>query len=203
MLVLSYLFTGTVTHLFMAALPYYSAYVFDRVGLTAVFMAAFLVPALVASPLWLRANKRGLTKQKGLLISQSMFVIGSLGLAAGSILGLAASVAIVLMMGVAFAGLQLFAFSMVPDVARAASADGSTAAAYTGVWTATEATGTAIGPYVYSMVLAIGGFAASSGGQTVTQSSSAMTALVVGFTAVPAILMVVAMAFQRRYRLQP
>ena len=30
-----------------------------------------------------------------------------------------------------------------------------------------------------------------------------MTALVVGFTAVPALLMVVAMAFQRRYRLQP
>ena len=203
MLVLSYLFTGTVTHLFMAALPYYSAYVFDRVGLTAVFMAAFLVPALIASPLWLRANKRGLTKQKGLLISQSMFVIGSLALAAGSILGLAATVAIVLMMGVAFAGLQLFAFSMVPDVARAASADGSTAASYTGVWTATEATGTAIGPYVYSMVLAIGGFAASSGGQNVTQSSSAMTALVVGFTAVPALLMMVAMVFQRRYRLQP
>jgi Na+/melibiose symporter-like transporter len=203
MLVLSYLFTGTVTHLFMAALPYYSAYVFDRVGLTAVFMAAFLVPALVASPLWLRANKRGLTKQKGLLTSQTMFVLGSLALAAGSILGLAATVAIVLMMGVAFAGLQLFAFSMVPDVARAANADGSTGASYTGVWTATEATGTAIGPYVYSMVLAIGGFAASSGGQTATQSSSAMTALIAGFTIVPAVLMIVAMAFQRRYRLNP
>ena len=79
----------------------------------------------------------------------------------------------------------------------------ATAASYTGVWTATEATGTAIGPYVYSMVLAIGGFAASSGGQNVTQSSSAMTALVVGFTAVPALLMMVAMVFQRRYRLQP
>ena len=71
------------------------------------------------------------------------------------------------------------------------------------MWTATEATGTAIGPYVYSMILAIGGFAASSAGETVTQTDSAMTALVVGFTAVPALLMVVAMAFQRRYRLQP
>jgi Na+/melibiose symporter-like transporter len=44
MLVLSYLFTGTVTHLFMAGVPYYARYVFDNVGLTAAFMGAFLAP---------------------------------------------------------------------------------------------------------------------------------------------------------------
>jgi Na+/melibiose symporter-like transporter len=122
-------------------------------------------------------------------------------MAAGPLLGLAVTTLIVATLGVAFAGLQLFAFSMVPDVVRASSADGSKAASYTGVWTATEATGTAIGPYVYSAVLAIGGFVASSAGQDVVQSDSAMTALVIGFTAVPAVLMLVAMSFQRRYRL--
>ena len=122
-------------------------------------------------------------------------------LAVGPMLGLALTILIVATLGVAFAGLQLFAFSMVPDVVRSASADGSKAASYTGVWTATEATGTAIGPYVYSAVLAVGGFAASAGGQDVVQSGSAMTALVIGFTVVPAVLMVIAMAFQRRYTL--
>ncbi|MEZ5184883.1 MAG: MFS transporter [Candidatus Nanopelagicales bacterium] len=200
MLVLSYLFTGTVTHLFMAGVPYYAEYVFGNVGLTALFMGSFLAPAIIASPVWLRVSKR-IGKQRGLLISQSMFIVGSLSLAAGSVLGLAVTTVVVAMLGTAFAGLQLFAFSMVPDVVRAASADGSKAASYTGVWTATEATGTAVGPYVYSAVLAIGGFAASAAGQDVTQTSSAMTALVIGFTAVPAVLMGVAMLFQRRYRL--
>jgi Na+/melibiose symporter-like transporter len=200
MLVLSYLFTGTVTHLFMAGVPFYAEYVFGNVGLTAVFMGAFLAPAILASPVWLRVSKR-IGKQRGLLISQTMFIVGSLLMAAGPLLGLAVTTLIVATLGVAFAGLQLFAFSMVPDVVRASSADGSKAASYTGVWTATEATGTAIGPYVYSAVLAIGGFVASSAGQDVVQSDSAMTALVIGFTAVPAVLMLVAMSFQRRYRL--
>ena len=200
MLVLSYLFTGTVTHLFMAGVPYYARYVFDNVGLTAAFMGAFLAPAILASPVWLRVSKR-IGKQRGLLISQSMFIAGSLLLAVGPMLGLALTILIVATLGVAFAGLQLFAFSMVPDVVRSASADGSKAASYTGVWTATEATGTAIGPYVYSAVLAIGGFAASAAGQDVVQSGSAMTALVVGFTVVPAVLMVIAMTFQWRYTL--
>ena len=200
MLVLSYLFTGTVTHLFMAGVPYYAEYVFGSVGLTALFMGAFLAPALLATPVWLRVSRRT-GKQKGLLISQSIFIVGSLSLAAGSVLGVAVTTVVVAMLGIAFAGLQLFAFSMVPDVVRAASADGSKAASYTGVWTATEATGTAIGPYVYSAVLAIGGFAASAAGQQVQQSDSALTALVLGFTVVPAVLMVVAISFQRRYRL--
>ena len=58
MLVLSYLFTGTVTHLFMAGVPYYARYVFDNVGLTAAFMGAFLALAILASPVWLRVSKR-------------------------------------------------------------------------------------------------------------------------------------------------
>ena len=70
MLVLSYLFTGTVTHLFMAGVPYYAEYVFGSVGLTALFMGAFLAPALLATPVWLRVSRRT-GKKKGLLISPS------------------------------------------------------------------------------------------------------------------------------------
>ncbi|MFN8125947.1 MAG: MFS transporter [Candidatus Nanopelagicales bacterium] len=201
MLVLSYLFTGTVTHLFMAGVPYYAEYVFGNVGLTALFMGSFLAPAILASPMWLRVSKR-VGKQRGLLISQLMFIVGSLALAAGAVLGLAVTTLVVVLLGVAFAGLQLFAFSMVPDVVRAASADGSKAASYTGVWTATEATGTAIGPYIYMLVLGLGGFVASTAANPVVQSQSAQNALVLGFTVVPAVLMAVAMLFQRRYSLE-
>ncbi|WP_435842843.1 SDR family NAD(P)-dependent oxidoreductase [Streptomyces filamentosus] len=205
--VLSYLFTGTTTHLFLAALPYVTAYVFDDTRLTALFMGLFLAPALFASPLWTAWSRR-FGKQRGLLLSQGVFAAGSLALLVGALLGGTAGVAVaavvVMVMGVAFAGLQLFAFSMVPDAVAAAGAAGSSkAGAYTGVWTATEATGTAIGPYLYSAVLALGGFVSRTAAEPVAQSGTALGALLVGFTVVPAVLMAVALGFQRRYTLDP
>lgn len=197
-LVLSYLFTGTTTHLVLAAVPFYAQYVLEDTGLTAVLMGAFLGPAVFASPLWLKVSRR-IGKQRGLLLSQAMFVVGSAVLAGGERLGVPVTVAVVVLLGISFAGLQLFAFSMVPDAVAAAERRGSSrAGAYTGVWTATEAVGTAIGPYVYSGVLAVGGFVATVGGETVAQSDRALTAVLVGFTVVPAVLMVVALSFQRR-----
>ncbi|WP_246212222.1 MFS transporter [Streptomyces abyssomicinicus] len=204
-LVLSYLFTGTTTHLFLAALPYFTEYVFENSGLTALLMGLFLAPALFAGPLWTAWSRR-FGKQRGLLLSQAAFAAGSLALLLGAVLGGAPGVAVtavvVMVMGIAFAGLQLFAFSMVPDVVAAAEASGSAkAGAYTGMWTATEATGTAVGPYLYSAVLALGGFVSSTAGEHVTQPGSATTALLAGFTAVPAALMAAALWFQRRYTL--
>lgn len=200
-LVLSYLFTVTTTHLFMAGLPFYSQYVFGKAALTSVFMGAFLAPALLAGPVWMLISRR-IGKQRGLLISQGIFVVGSAALLLGAVLGLAASVGIVVVLGVAFAGLQLFAFSMVPDAVAAAHARGaSRAGSYTGVWTATEASGTAIGPYLYAGVLAIGGFVSVTAGQQVQQSDTALSAVLLGFTIVPAALMVIAALFQGRYRL--
>ncbi|BEL04845.1 MFS transporter [Actinoplanes sichuanensis] len=198
-LVLSYLFTGTTTHLFLAALPFYTEYVFENTKLTAVFMGAFLGPAVIAGPVWARVSRR-IGKQRGLLVSQGVFVAGSLAPLSGY--GLVPAVIMVVALGVAFAGLQLFAFSMVPDaVAAAAVQDTTRAGAYTGVWTATEATGTAIGPYLYAAVLAAGGFLATTDGQAVAQPSSARTALLLGFTVVPAALMAVALFFQLRWTL--
>lgn len=201
LLVLSYLFTGTTTHLFLAAVPFYTQYVFGAPGLTSLFMGAFLAPAVVAGPMWLAVSRR-LGKQRGLLLSQLIFIVGSLALAAGGTLGVAVTTAVIVLLGTSFAGLQLFAFSMLPDAVAVAERGGSSrAGAYTGVWTATEATGTAIGPYLYSAVLAIGGFVSTTAGHEVVQSAVAQTALVVGITVVPAVLMVVAIAVQARCRL--
>ncbi|WP_406088873.1 MFS transporter [Streptomyces sp. NBC_01013] len=204
-LVLSYLFTGTTTHLFLAALPYVTAYLFDDPRLTALFMGLFLAPALFAGPVW-TAWSRQTGKQRGLLRAQGMFAAGSLALLPATSLDgaprAAVTAGVVMAMGVAFAGLQLFAFSMVPDAVAAAEAAGSSkAGAYTGVWTATEATGTAIGPYLYSAVLALGGFVSSTAAAPAAQSGTALGALLAGFTVLPAALMAVALWFQRRYTL--
>ncbi|MEV4258282.1 MFS transporter [Spirillospora sp. NPDC049652] len=204
-LVLSYLFTGTTTHLFLAALPYVTEYLFDDSKLTALFMGLFLGPALFAGPVWTAWSRR-VGKQRGLLVSQSVFGLGALALLPSAALdgtpGIATTAVVVMAMGIAFSGLQLFAFSMLPDAVAAAEAAGSSkAGAYTGVWTATEATGTAVGPYVYSAVLAMGGFVSSTTDEHVDQSGTALTALRVGITVVPAVLMAAALWFQRRYTL--
>ena len=197
-LALSYLFTGTTTHLFLAGVPFYAAYVFGHSGLTAAFMGGFLAPAVIAGPLWLRVSRR-IGKQRGLLTCQGVFVAGSLALLVGKAAGVAATLAVVVVLGTAFAGLQLFAFSMLPDAVAAAGQRGSAlAGAYTGVWTAVDAAGTAVGPYLYSAVLAVGGFVSTTEGHAVAQSHTALTALLVGFTTVPAVLMAAAVVFQRR-----
>ncbi|RKE23328.1 MFS transporter [Streptomyces sp. TLI_171] len=203
-LVLSYLFTGATTHLFLAALPYVTEYVFHDAKLTALFMGLFLAPAIFAGPAWTAWSRRpGNGKQRGLLLSQAVFAAGSLALLAAAALDgtarVAVTAAVVTAMGVAFSGLQLFAFSMLPDAVAAAETDGgSKAGAYTGVWTATEATGTAVGPYLYSTVLALGGFVSSTGDEHAAQSGTALTALLLGFTVLPAVLMATALRFQRR-----
>ncbi|MGW4084994.1 MFS transporter [Streptomyces sp. NPDC004822] len=199
-LVSCYLLVSTTTHLVLAGLPYYARHELGRPGFTTVLMAAFVAPALLTTPLWFRLS-RSWGKQRCLLLCQGFFVAGALGLAAGKAAGPVVPVLCTLVLGVCFAGLQLFPFSMVPDTVRAVGGESERTGAYTGVWTATEATGAAAGPYLYSAALAVGGYAAARAGEEVTQSGGAHTAILLGFTLLPALLMTAALAVQSRYRL--
>ncbi|WP_422748404.1 MFS transporter [Micromonospora sp. WMMD1219] len=198
-LVGAYLAMSTTTHLVLAGVPYYAEYELGRPGLTTVLVAAFVAPALLVTPGWLAVARR-IGKQRALLAGQAAFAAGSLVLAIGRPAGLPVLVAAVAVLGVAFAGMQLLPFSMLPDVIRAAGGT-ERAGTYTGVWTATEATGAALGPYAYALCLAAGGFVASTAGQTVTQSPAALDALRYGFGLLPAAVMVVAVLLQRCYTL--
>ncbi|MDO3705751.1 MFS transporter [Micromonospora sp. C28SCA-DRY-2] len=197
-LVAAYLAMSTTTHLVLAGVPYYAEYELGRAGLTTVLVAAFVAPALLVTPAWLAVARR-VGKQRALLAAQGAFAAGSLVLAVGRPAGLPLLVGAVAVLGVAFAGMQLLPFSMVPDVIRAGAGVG--AGTYTGVWTATEATGAALGPYLYALCLAGGGFVASAAGETVVQPDSALAAVRYGFGLLPAAAMLVAMLLQRRYTL--
>lgn len=70
---------------------------------------------------------------------------------------------------------------------RARSSGANRTGVFTGVWTAGETLGLALGTGLYALVLATGGYGASRAG-AVTQPPSAVTAALVGFTAVPAVL---------------
>ncbi|MCX4472386.1 MFS transporter [Micromonospora sp. NBC_01655] len=197
-LVIAYLAMSTTTHLVLAGVPYYAEYELGRPALTTVLVAAFVAPALLVTPGWLAVARR-VGKQRALLAAQGGFAAGSLVLAVGRPAGLPVLVAAVAVLGVSFAGMQLLPFAMVPDVIRAAGATG--AGTYTGVWTATEATGAALGPYAYALCLAGGGFVASAGGDQVAQPDAALAAIRYGFGLLPAALMLAAVLAQRRYTL--
>ncbi|MDM4719204.1 MFS transporter [Micromonospora sp. WMMA1363] len=198
-LVGAYLAMSTTTHLVLAGVPYYAEYVLGRPNLTVVLVAAFVAPALLVTPAWL-AMARLTGKQRALLTAQGAFASGSLVLAVGAPAGLPVLVTAVAVLGVAFAGMQLLPFSMVPDVIRSAGGQAG-AGTYTGVWTATEATGAALGPWAYALCLAAGGFVASTAGAAVTQPAAALDAIRWGFGLLPAALMLVAVLLQRRYTL--
>jgi Na+/melibiose symporter-like transporter len=105
--------------------------------------------------------------------------------------------------GIGYAGLQLFPLAMLPDTIQADSLrTGRTrSGAFTGVWTAGETLGFALGPALFSFVLALGGFISSTSGVEVDQPTSATNAIAIGFGLVPALLMLASLPVLRRYRL--
>ncbi|TNH26850.1 MFS transporter [Micromonospora orduensis] len=203
-LVAAYLAMSTTTHLVLAGVPYYAEYELRAPGLTTVLVAAFVAPALLVTPGWLVLARR-VGKQRALLGAQGAFAVGSLVLAVGRPAGLVVLIGAVAVLGVAFAGMQLLPFSMLPDVIRAATAatadTGTGAGTYTGVWTATEATGAALGPYAYALCLTVGGFVASTAGESPVQPDAALAAVRYGFGLLPAVTMLAAVLLQRRYTL--
>ncbi|MFY4718371.1 hypothetical protein [Streptomyces sp. LaBMicrA B280] len=138
-------------------------------GHTAALMGAFLAPATVTGPGWLRVSRR-IGKQNGPLLSQAVFVAGS--------------------------------YAPAPTRRRPPRRVAAPARAPTpGCGTATEAAGTALGAYAHATVLALGGFVSTTEGRSVRQPHAAHLGLPLGGTTVPAVLMAVAMACQRRCRL--
>lgn len=170
----------------LAGVDYFARLVLgDRSAQTALF-AAFVGPALLVMPLWQRVGRR-VGKRTGLVVASALFAVAAAGLGAAGVLPGAAVVAVMAVAGVGYAGMQVFPMAMLPDVIS--SVDGRRAGLFSGVWTAGETLGLALGPGAYGVVLAVGGYAASTSGD-VTQTSGAVLAALVGFTALPALLAV-------------
>lgn len=69
-----------------------------------------------------------------------------------------------------------------------------------GLWTAGETTGLALGPAVVLLMLALGGFRSSTADQVVTQPGSALALIVLAFSLIPALLVGASLLILRRYR---
>jgi GPH family glycoside/pentoside/hexuronide:cation symporter len=187
----------------LAAIPYYARYVLDRDGFASVLFACFVGPALLVTPLWLRAEaRRG--KRWCLVAASWLFAAAAVVAAPGWLAPVLPTVGF-FVCGIAYAGLQVFAYSMLTDTLaeRSSHGDSTRAGLLAGLWTASETAMFAVGPGVVAAVLAVAGFVSSSGDETVTQPGRAIVAIALATGVLPALLVAASTRRFARYDDEP
>jgi Na+/melibiose symporter-like transporter len=170
----------------LAAIPYYARYVLDREGFASVLFAGFVGPALLVTPLWRRAEAR--RGKRWCLVAASWLFAAAAVVAAPGVLAPVLPTAGFFVCGIAYAGLQVFAYSMLTDTLAERSAESTRAGLLAGLWTASETAMYAVGPGVVAAVLAVAGFVSSSGDETVAQPGRALVAIALATGVLPALL---------------
>ncbi|UFN43708.1 MFS transporter [Nocardioides okcheonensis] len=201
LLLTTFVVQALATGCMLAGVDYLAGDVLGSAGASTVLFVCFVGPALLLTPAWAALGTR-IGKRRG-------YAIASVVLAAGALLAVTARVAppavvfaATALVGVGYAGCQVFPMAMLPDAAAVDSArtGENRTGVYTGVWTAGETLGLALGPAVFAVVLALGGYL-SSEGRELDQPDSALTAITLGFSVLPAALTLLSLWWLRQYTL--
>lgn len=199
-LLLTFVVQALATGAMLAGVDYLARSALRRPGASTLLFVCFVAPAILVTPLWQKAAGR-LGKRAAYVVSSLLMLVGALAVrvAFPSLVALAVAVAVV---GIGYAGCQMLPMAMIPDVAAedAQRSGENRVGLFTGVWTAGETLGLALGPGLYAVVLALGGYVSSTSGDLV-QSDRAVSAIVLGFTVVPAVLIAASLVPLGRYRL--
>ncbi|MBM7775672.1 Na+/melibiose symporter-like transporter [Actinokineospora baliensis] len=175
----------------LAGVDYLSRVVLNDPGAQTPLFAAFVAPALLVMPLWQRvAHHWG--KRRGYQLATVLFAASIAAVA--FVPPMAVLVALVALTGIGYAGLQVFPMAMLPDIITAEEHRTNTTQAglLSGIWTAGETLGLALGPGLFGLLLALGDY---TPGGVVDQPASAHLAITLGFTVVPAVLALAALPF--------
>ncbi|GID26372.1 MFS transporter [Paractinoplanes brasiliensis] len=185
----------------LAGVQYFADHVVERDSGATFLFAAFVGPALLVMPLWTRVGRR-LGKPASLAVGSLLFAAGALALLSAPALPPVAVYLVVAVIGVGYAGQQVFAMAMLPDcIAYDTERTGRRqAGVFTGLWTAGETLGLALGPGLYALILQLFGYVSSSTGEAARQDDTARLGVLLGFTVVPALLVGVAVVLLRAYR---
>ncbi|WP_431895066.1 MFS transporter [Nonomuraea sp. bgisy101] len=173
----------------LAGAPYVAAHRLGDYGLTSAMFVGMVGPSMLAVPAWAWLG-RAAGMVRAYLVAATGFGLVALALiGAISLASVPGVLALTALAGVCYAGLQLLPLSLLPDTvhADAARTGHAQAGAFTGLWTAGETAGMALGPGLYALVLAATGFVSVEG--SVTQPAPALAGLTLGFSALPALLM--------------
>ncbi len=184
----------------LAGVKYFADHVLVQKSGSTFLFAAFVGPALLVMPLWTAVGRRH-GKLRSLVAASLLFAVAALGLVVAPALPAVAAYLIVAVVGVGYAGQQVFAMAMLPDcIAHDTERTGRRqAGVFTGLWTAGETFGLALGPGIYALILQLFGYVSSATGEPAAQSDSARLGVLLGFTVVPALLVGAAVVLLRRY----
>ncbi len=201
LLLVTFVMQALATGCMLAGVDYLAGDVLDRKGATTVLFVCFVGPALLLTPVWSAIGAR-IGKKRGYLASSLILAAGALLAATARNAPFGVVVAAVALVGVGYAGCQVFPLAMLPDAAAvdARRTGTSRVGVYTGVWTAGETLGLALGPGLFAVALVFGGYRSSTDGN-VAQPDSALTAITLGFSVLPAVLVVASLLWLVRYTL--
>jgi Na+/melibiose symporter-like transporter len=186
----------------LAGVRYFAYYVMDDLNSTTWLFLAVVSPALFTTPIWRRLGERA-GKLKGYVIASITLTVATFALTAAPWLPRFAIYMVIMVIGFGYAGQQLFGLAMLPDcIAFDEKRTGKRqAGVFTGVWTAGETLGLALGPGIYAFVLELFNYVPNSTGEFLAQSSMAGIGVLLGFTLVPAFIVGIALALLRGYDL--
>jgi Na+/melibiose symporter-like transporter len=202
-LVSTFVLQALATGLMLAGAQYVATWVLHSENAVELLFIALIAPALFAAPAWGVVARR-IGKERSFMIAGSVF-----GVAALSILGLLWApgewvYVPVAVAGIAYAGMQSLPMSMLPDVIshdERTSGPGQ-AGAFSGIWTAGETVGFALGATALSIILAVTGYVSSTAAESVVQPDAAIVGIVISFSLVPAVLVGLSLLTLARYPLR-
>ncbi|MEU5615479.1 MFS transporter [Streptomyces sp. NPDC047802] len=188
----------------LAGVQYFATYTLGSAGAVTPLFACLIGPLVLFMPLWNRlARRKGVTYAQW--CASLLYTAGAVLLAFTGSGGPAVGYAAVVLVGIAYAGLQLLPLTMLADTlaADAAATGRRRAATFTGLWTAAETLAFALGAGVFAMVLAVTGFRSSDAAHQVEQPDAALTGITAGMSVLPALLAAASLVLLSRYRVTP
>ncbi|MGV9575404.1 MFS transporter [Streptomyces sp. NPDC003509] len=188
----------------LAGVQYFATYTLGSAGAVTPLFACLIGPLVLFMPLWNRlARRKGVTYAQW--CASLLYTAGAVLLAFTGSGGPAVGYAAVVLVGIAYAGLQLLPLTMLADTlaADAAATGRRRAATFTGLWTAAETLAFALGAGVFATVLAATGFRSSDAAHQVEQPDAALTGITAGMSVLPALLAAASLVLLSRYRVTP
>ncbi|KRD54204.1 MFS transporter [Microbacterium sp. Root280D1] len=199
----TFLLQALATGTMLAGAQYVATWVLRSEDAVTLVFLALVGPALVATPGWTIVARR-LGKERAFAIASGIFLTAAASLVVAVWTPGAWMYGSIAVAGIAYAGLQSLPMAMLPDVIshdERHSGRGQ-AGTFTGVWTAGETIGFALGASAVSLTLAATGYVSSIAGATASQPDAAITGIVLAFSILPSFLMAASLLTLRRYRLR-
>ncbi|MEU5654498.1 MFS transporter [Streptomyces sp. NPDC047737] len=188
----------------LAGVQYFATYTLGSAGAVTPLFACLIGPLVLFMPLWNRlARRKGVTYAQW--CASLLYTAGAVLLAFTGAAGPAVGYAAVVLVGIAYAGLQLLPLTMLAETlaADAAVTGRRRAATFTGLWTAAETLAFALGAGVFALVLAVTGFRSSDAAHQVDQPAAALTGITAGMSVLPAVIAAASLLLLHRHSAAP